>query len=200
MPKTPKSAKRLYEPNLIAELREERGWSQEDLAEVLEEEAHLKTSSAQIGKLERRERQLTVRWMTALSKAFGVEQIDLLDIAAMSGATNDVEPHDGGSHALALAQRGLRYYDVVSDACAEGGYPAGKTVLVDASEATVSSRQSGAFVLVQTRPGKDDSLLLLRVWIAPGLLVTNRASSNTAMKLGKNRIVGVVVPENNIPS
>jgi transcriptional regulator with XRE-family HTH domain len=198
MAKKPKPSKKLYEPNRIADLRDERGWSQEDLAEKLECTTKLKTTAAQIGKLERRERQLTVKWLMALSKTFEVEPIDLLDVAAMAGATNDVEPQEGGLHATALAQRGLRYYNVISDACSEGGFPRGKSILVDETAAAIAKRQSGDFVIVETRPGKPDSLLLLRVYMAPGLLVTNKANGNTVMKIGKNKLLAVVVRENHI--
>src|SRR5262245_31229052 len=115
MPKEPKQPKKVYEPNRIAELRDERGWSQDDLAERLEAVTGLKTTAAQIGKLERSERQLTIKWIMSLSKTFEVEPIDLVDLAAMAGTTNDLEPQDGGAHATALAQRGLRYYNVISD-------------------------------------------------------------------------------------
>jgi transcriptional regulator with XRE-family HTH domain len=192
--------RKLYEPNRIAEYRDDRGWSQEDLAEQLGSIANVTTTGAQIGKLERRERQLTVKWMNALSKVFDIDPIDLLDLAAMAGTTNDVEPQDGGSHAAALSQRGLRYYNVISDACSEGGYQKGKSILVDETKEAIAGVQTGDFVLVETRPGKSDSLLLLRVYVAPGLLVTNKPSSNTAMKIGKNKIRAVVVPENNRPT
>jgi transcriptional regulator with XRE-family HTH domain len=200
MPKKPKPSKKLYEPNRILELREERGWSQEDLADRLESCAHLKTTAAQIGKLERRERQLTIKWIMALSRTLEVEPIDLVDLAAMAGTTNDVEPQESGPHAKALAQRGLRYYNVVSDVCAEGGYPKGKSILVDETPAAISRRQSGDFVIVETKPGREGSLLLLRIYVAPALLVTNKASGNTAMKIGKNKVRGVVVYENHTAS
>lgn len=196
----PKTVVKLYEPNRIAELREERGWSQEDLAERLETEAGLRVTGAQIGKLERRERQLTVKWMTGLSRVLEVEPIDLLDLAAMAGTTNDVEPQEGGPHAKALITRGLRYYNVLSDACAVAGYATGQTILVDETDDGLAKRQTGDLVLVETRPGKLDSLLLLRVFVAPDLLVTNKPRSNTAMRLGKSKLRAIVVRENNTNS
>ena len=196
MSKEPKQSQKLYEPNRIAELREERAWSQEDLAERLESVAGFKTTGAQIGKLERRERQLTIKWIMALSKTFEVEPIDLVDLAAMAGTTNDVEPQEGGPHATALAQRGLRYYNVVSDVCAEGGYPKGKVILVDETGPAISKRQSGDFLIIETKANKTESLLLLRIYVAPGLLVTNKTTGNTVMRVAKNKIRGVVVHEN----
>jgi len=196
MSKEPKQSQKLYEPNRIAELREDRAWSQEDLAERLESVAGFKTTGAQIGKLERRERQLTIKWIMALSKTFEVEPIDLVDLAAMAGTTNDVEPQEGGPHATALAQRGLRYYNVVSDVCAEGGYPKGKVILVDETGPAISKRQSGDFLIIETKANKTESLLLLRIYVAPGLLVTNKTTGNTVMRVAKNKIRGVVVHEN----
>lgn len=187
----------MYEPNLIAHLREDRGWTQDDLAEQLEVLGKLKITAAQVGKLERSERELTLKYIMALSKTFGVEPIDLVDLAAMAGSTNDVEPHEGAPHASALSQRGLRYYKVLTDVCSEGGYAEGRTILVDQTPDTIGARKTGDLVVVESRRSKGETFLLLRVFVAPGLLVTNKAASNTTMKVGKNlTFVGVVIPEN----
>jgi hypothetical protein len=192
----PKKPKKQYEPNRIEELRRERDWERADLVEALEDKANCKTSEAQIGKLERRERQLTLKWIRVLSQAFEVHPMDLLDLAAMAGTTNDVEPTEDEPHAKVLSSRGLRYYKVVSDACADAGFPVGKTILGDENQDGIGKRATGDFVIVQTRPGRPDSLLLLRQFIAPDKLVTNRGAANTVMKIGKNKIRAVVVREN----
>ncbi len=189
--------KKLWEPNRIEELREERGWSRSMLVDKVEEATGQRIQVEQLGKLERRERQLTPKWMFTFAETFGVEPIDLIDLAAMAGSTDDVAPLNEGPHAEALAERGLRYYSVISDVCSESGYSKGKTLLADESADALARAKSGDLVVVEFRPGREGSLLLLRVFVAPGLLVTNKPTSNAAMKVGKNRIVAVVVRESN---
>lgn len=58
--------------NRIAELRQARGWSQEDLAR------HAGTTNQQIGRLESGARRLTVDWMERLARPLGVTPQDLL--------------------------------------------------------------------------------------------------------------------------
>jgi transcriptional regulator with XRE-family HTH domain len=58
--------------NRIAELRQKKGLSQEDLAELVG------TSGQQIGRLENGARKLTTEWMDKLAPALGVRRRDLL--------------------------------------------------------------------------------------------------------------------------
>lgn len=58
--------------NRIAELREARGWSQENLAQAAN------TTNQQIGRLEAGERKLTVDWINRLAPALGVQPYELL--------------------------------------------------------------------------------------------------------------------------
>jgi transcriptional regulator with XRE-family HTH domain len=199
MARAPKKPKSLFEPNRIGELRAERGWTLPDLAEAIENKANVTISDAQLGKLERRERKLTLKYMRAIAQGFEVEAYELLDLAAMAGTTNDVEPKDDEPHAKVLVQRGLRYYKVVSDACIDAGFGNGKIILGDENQEGIAKRATGDLLIVETRPGKSDSLLLLRVFVAPDKLMTNRPSSNIAMKIGKNKIRAIVVPEGTAP-
>ena len=59
-------------PNRIRELREERGWSQAELAKTL------KTSQPQIDRLEKGARKLTQDYITKFARALGVEAVDIL--------------------------------------------------------------------------------------------------------------------------
>jgi transcriptional regulator with XRE-family HTH domain len=186
----PDKPKKLYEPNRIEEWRTVRGMRQEDLAEKLG------TSAAQIGKLERRERRLTTGWMMRLAEALEVYPTDLLDMAAMAGGP-DVEPTSGGPHALALGQRGLRFFRIITDVLSDAGYARGQTILADASQNAVDKVQTGDVVIIEMKRGKNHvPQLALRIYVAPDLLTTNRAGGNVAQKLGKNAILADVVPEN----
>lgn len=58
--------------NRIRELREERGWSLEQLAE------RCNTTNQQISRLERGQRELTLRWMQRVASALGVSVVQVL--------------------------------------------------------------------------------------------------------------------------
>jgi|SRR5688572_7869992 transcriptional regulator with XRE-family HTH domain len=185
----PSKPKKVYEPNRIEEWRELRGMRQEDLAE------RCGTSAAQIGKLERRERRLTTGWMMRIAEALDIYPSDLLDMAAMAGGP-DVKP-SSGPHAGALSRRGLRFYEVITDVLSDAGIEEGKTILADHSPETVDKAVTGDVVIVELRRGnKSEPMLALRIFVAPDLLTTNRAGGNVAQKLGKNRILAVLVHEN----
>lgn len=62
--------------NRIAELRQARGWSQEELAK------QAGTTNQQIGRLEAGTRRLTVGWMERLARPLGVAPQDLLDTSS----------------------------------------------------------------------------------------------------------------------
>lgn len=191
----PPSGRRLYEPNRIRELREDRGWSQEALADMIG------TTAAQIGKLERRERKPSLGWLKKLAEAFDVAILEILDQAAMASSEPDVRSIEGGAHAKALAQRGLRYYEVVTDACSDVDFLPGQTILVDQSAGGIAHPGDGDIVLVEHRRNKNETVLLLRSFLLPDKVMTNRSKNVVSMKLGKHsKIIGVVVPENNTKS
>lgn len=64
----------MHHPNRIRELREAKGWSQQQLADRLEP----KTLQPQIDRLEKGQRRLTQEWMEKIGTALGVGPTDLL--------------------------------------------------------------------------------------------------------------------------
>lgn len=126
--------------NRIQELREAKGWSQQDLADATG------TTGQQIGRLEAGKRKLTVDWMIRLAAALQVNMADLfawdagesvplvgyvgagaeilaIDDHAKGGGLEEVErPHGAGRSTVAVRVRGdsmrpaykdgdLLYYD-----------------------------------------------------------------------------------------
>jgi phage repressor protein C with HTH and peptisase S24 domain len=81
-------------PNRIAELRNARRWSQEQLARACDPP----TSQPQIMRLETGERKLTQEWMGKIAKALNVQPADLFPSAKLTG-----ENKAGGNHLSAVA-------------------------------------------------------------------------------------------------
>lgn len=93
--------------NRIREHRLKRGWTMEQLAEKVG------TTNPQISRLERGDRQLTVRWMVRLSQALGVNQSDLL-IAPTDIVAPSVAPSDSNTIQDAAERRLLRVWRAMS--------------------------------------------------------------------------------------
>ena len=156
------------------------------------------TTGATIRRLETGVMELTVSYMTRIAEALGVTPADLISVAAIAGFKDDVLAIEAqGPLAQALALKSMRFYRVISDAVSMSGVTLGSEIVVDQSESAIAAAKAGDIVLVQvdTRSG---SLLALRVFVPPTLVVTNRHRSNAAVRLGvdadvKTRIAGVVV-------
>lgn len=89
-------------PNRIKELREDRGLSQEQLAQ----RAIPKTTKAQISKLERDERKLTVTWARRLAPALECHWAELFNEGLTRDESEMVEAYRGLSEdRRALARR-----------------------------------------------------------------------------------------------
>lgn len=81
--------------NRIKELRDARGWTQQELAD------RAGTTNQQIGRLENGERELTVSWMQRLAKAFSVQpeelitSVRLVPVVGYVGAGAEAHYYDG---------------------------------------------------------------------------------------------------------
>lgn len=180
--------------NRIAELRRLKGWSQEVLAEKVG--AHKMT----IHRLEKGETKLTVEWMQKLAHVFECSAADLLDFAALAEAEDDVEPvalEGMGRMMAAMARKGIAGYRVIGRSVTKVGVKPGDMIAVDASPEAVSGVKTGDIVLVEVRA--PNSARVLRQYVAPGLLVTNRDGNNLAMSTDdpsvQPTILGVVMLE-----
>lgn len=178
--------------NRIAELRRLKGWTQKQLAERVG--AHEMT----ILRLEKGDTQLTVAWMQKLAKAFGCSAADLLDFAALAETDDDVAPADMaqlGPLASAIAKRGLITYQVTGGSVANLGVRIGDLIAVDTSKEAIAQIKMGDVVLVEMDGPR--KALVLRQYVQPGLIVTNRDGNNIAVSLSdlslKPNVVGVVL-------
>lgn len=186
--------------NRIRELREARGLSAADLADLVG------TSQPQITRLERGERRLTADWMTRLARALNCTPADLMAAATLAGLAEDVAPYvpegAGQAAAVALGARNLGFYEVRTDALEQIGLVPGSVILIDLSQTAVDAVKTGDVVLVQLYdpdPMRLAAHTVLRQFIAPGLLVTNRRTNNLVVTMINDsfeaHIKGVMVPQ-----
>lgn len=180
--------------NRIEELRNARGWTQQDLAD------RMSTSQQQVGRLEDEKRRLTKDWLERAADALEVRIEDLFEQSDRAALVDDVSPVDDetvGSIAQALAKRGLRVYRVEADSVAESGIARGTLVTVDETPQGIEAAQTGDIVAIEA--GLGDKRTLLRVLVRPSLVTTNRADRNSVFRIDNPamdaRLVGVVVRE-----
>lgn len=82
-------------PNRIKELREAKGWTQERLG------TEAKTTQQTIDRLEKGQRQLTVKWLKTLSDALGCGQMEILSAQPMhekAANIHNLKPRNQGIH------------------------------------------------------------------------------------------------------
>lgn len=180
-------------PNRIREFRDRRGWSRQELAR--RSGVHAKT-------IERYEKggALKTEVLGKIAQALEASVSDILKAAAPPPG-DDVQPANDTASlppgvAASLRSRGIRLYRVHTDAVADAGIEPGMILAVDETTAAIEGRAAGDILLVRVRvPGA----LLLRQFLPPALLTTNRVSvRNESFKLTDQTIgvtiVGVVMP------
>jgi transcriptional regulator with XRE-family HTH domain len=178
-------AERANMRNRIKELREQRGWTLDELAQRIVPP----TTASQISKLERAERRLDTGWIERIAAAFGVDPLVLLDDRPATGASGpqpDVAPLSVGGISHALDELGLAPGDVVE---------------VDTAVTGTAGLATGDVVLaeVETAPGLVTQIM--RQWIEPCLLTTNSRAANEMPLNARSlptRIVGLVVSSHRV--
>lgn len=175
--------------NRIKELRDAKGMTQEDLA------ALMGTSQQRLGRLEREQRRLNQHW---LEKAAAALEVRIEDIIDTDGEEPDVSEVSGGALSpisQAIARRGLAIFTCDTDAVSEMGVNAGDVLTVDCTDSAISTVATGNLVLVELKDGR----ILLRVFVMPSLVTTNRRGANIALHLDNPaiapKIIGVVISE-----
>lgn len=171
--------------NRIREFREERRLSRRELGELMG--ASYKT----VERLEETERAISTKWLAKLAEIFDCSMADLL----VGGITAETEPDaalavpgPGAPRVSAAAMRRGRLYCVLTDVLAETGLRIGHHILVDETESAISERRAGDTLLLRV---KTPNILILRQFIPPALLTTNRfGPHNTTLKL-YDRTVGL---------
>ncbi len=184
--------------NRIKKLRDLRGLSQAALA------AKCDTTAATIQRLESGERQLTEKWMRELAKGLDVRPADLISAITLADFSDEVEPALYGPETMqqSLQTLGIKSYTVISDSVELAGYPATSPILVNEAPQSPEGLKTGDIVLATVSEVDDntESFMIIRQFIAPKILITNREGSNLALNLDDDdlviEIVGSIVPPN----
>lgn len=182
--------------NRIKEIRERRGLSTAQLA------ALVGTSQPQITRLENGERKLTAEWMSRLAQALDCSPADLLAAAVITGGPDEalVCPDDRNDHLIvgALRAQGFERYKIVADSVENVGVPAGSHVLVRASDPTPQTGDIVIARLTAKPPTSAPVRIVVRQFVAPDLLLTNRSGANMIAHMNNDSfqavIIGVVIP------
>lgn len=163
--------------NRIRELREAARMSVDELA------AAVGTSDTQIRRLEAGTRRLTQGWMERIALALECSPADIIVQAFVDAAGDEVELADlavtGVSEAIAL--KGLRVYRTIGTSVENVGIHPGDIITVDESQDAIAGVNNADVVIAQM---SDPPVLVLRQFLRPDLLVTNRVGRNTAISVG----------------
>lgn len=171
-------------PNRLHELRQRRGLSMAALGVLVD------TSASHVNKLEKGQVALTLDWIERLAGALGVRPIDVIwrdpsrELAAEAEALENV-PDEA---AELLDGAGRRAFHVVSRRLDNLGLVPGDLVVTAPAEATP---EPGAVVVARF-----GTVLLLRQFLPPALLVTNSGTANLLpldMRRERPEVLGVAV-------
>ena len=168
-------------PNRIREWRKHRGLAQSELA------ALVGTEQMTISHLERGTRGLTVEWMMRLSKALECLPEDLLAPIALAHFEDEAAPYvTGKTEVDAALERDNKFLYVTNSRALEGlGYGPNDPILFDQSKEACEDLRSGDIVIVQLmdRDGAMGARTIVRQFIAPDLLTTNRPGRNMSFHM-----------------
>lgn len=154
-----------------------------------------------VWRLETGRTKLTIEVMYAIAQILGVTPADLLPHSLMSDIVADVEVASQESVVdpviKTLLAEGYALYRVITDAVIEIGIKPGSQIVAKQT----NRAQTGDCVVCQVaRPVDGRQTLLLRQYLAPSLITTNRLHGNIVFNTAEGSldvsIVGVVLPVN----
>jgi transcriptional regulator with XRE-family HTH domain len=169
--------------NRIRELREARGLSQAALA------AKVGTTQPTIDRLEKGDRRLTEDWMRKIADALAVSPADLILAPTVTEFREEATAYRPPEMEHLLAQldmAGKVFMTITSDSVLNLGIKPGDVRLFDASQTATDAVRTGDVVIAQLyhpEPNVLEAVSVVRQFIAPGLLVTNRPGPNMAFEM-----------------
>jgi len=189
--------------NRIREIRSAKNLTQAELAR------RVGTTQPQIDRLEKSNRRLTEDWMRRLAEALDVTPADLISaptVAEFREEATAYEPPPAMKRMwLQLASASKVFMTIGSDSLENLGIRKGDVRLFDTSDAAVAGVKTGDVVIAQLFDTREllKGTTILRQYVEPGLLVTNRSTTNMAfMMVNPNfeaHIRMVMVPEQDQP-
>ena len=177
--------------NRIREHREAKGWSQAELA------VRVDTTQATIQRIESGQRKLTHDWMRAIAKALEVSPADLITSPTLGDFNEEARPYAATGEPVllrALDRLSLVPMEITSDALESLGLTPGTVRMFDLSAHAVAAVKTGDVVIVQLYDAQEllKATTVIRQFIAPGLLTTNRRGTNQAFTLENSAFEAVI--------
>lgn len=173
-------------PNRIKELREMRGLTQQELADMMG------VSKQDVSRYERGYTPLNMEWLIKFAQSLNVHPQDLLNIAAMSAAADEVvelPAEQVGPTYSALRRRGISVFKVLAESVADAGIKPGDVVSVDLQSPDM---KTGDVIVARV-----NDHLVIRQFVAPRTLLINGAGPPIAIRTDdssvKVELVGVVI-------
>lgn len=181
----------------IAEWRERRGLSQAELA------ARIGMTQPNLQRYESGNQRLTVDLMRRLADALDVSSLELLPIALSADLRTDAIEADmptAGPIASAMASKGLKPFKMLTGAVERLGIQAGDMVVVDCSLTEPAPNSVVVAAVTELLPDSSEASqphVIVRQYIVPGMLVTNRSTRNVVIDIGDSaiavEIIGTVI-------
>lgn len=168
--------------------RELRGLTEAQIAR------EIGTSQPNYHRIETGQQKLTVELMRKLAAALGVSPLDLLPVAVTAALENDVEPASISGDATtnkALELQGVSAYKVLLPTLDKIGIAVGSQLVASSTAAAISNVSTGAAVIASALDktlATNDPKLLLRMFVAPTLLITNSTSRNVVIDMNSDEI------------
>ena len=181
-------------PNKIRELRLKRGLTQAELGDLVG------TAQNNVARYELGQRGLDEELMRKFAKALGVAPGDLFDTVTLASIQPDVEVELEGNDELLrpLFRLSITPCRVLTDAVERAGVAPGSRILIN-GQAKIDDSAPGSIVAVEITRADGSRTIVLRQFIPPAILTTNRTGANSAMSLDDPdlamRYIGTVVSE-----
>ncbi len=179
--------------NRLKQFRLEKGLTLTDLAGLTG------ISESHLSRVEAGARGLRLSKLQLVARHLGVKPADLVGEEQVSFIPDlaPYTPPKGSAMEKAFEPSTQKIYKVLTDVLSELGITAGDPIIADESEKVLKSLKSEQRVVVLAKAGREqDSVLLLRQYISPNLLITNSAEENSlSLHIVKSnvKIIGVVL-------
>jgi transcriptional regulator with XRE-family HTH domain len=161
--------------NRIRQLRLERGFSLTELAQKVG------ISDSHMSRVEAGARGLHLSKMDALARALGVPVAEILSSQTL-GYLPDLAPYTpprGSAIERALTSTTQKMFKALSGVMSELGIAEGDPLIAEMESKPLKELRTGDVVVAEIIPhGTKESVLLLRQYIGPNLLVTNSLEQN----------------------
>ncbi len=177
--------------NRIRELREAKGWPQEYLGKLVGRSKYV------IGRLEDGTTPLKIDMARKVAEALDVSLPDLLTGPMVQDFQEEAAIYVSESEQpllRAISRRNLTPWTIKTDSLEAVGLRPGDMRIFDHSKEAVENVRTGDVVIVQLYDRNDpmQARTVIRQFVEPAMIVTNRLGTNIAVRLDNPNFEGVI--------